>query len=551
MIDNAVSQSRPSYIERWGSCAHGLIHYYSATPVKADVTQLSKSQIKIVTHGGKVFYPFAGSTEKYTVYKYGALRMSSTLYQHPLAAMHSEDEHGRDWSGYALISNTILTRISGIKTKHRDLYPVSPDDNGAAVYCGGESRLLMYGFPSGELPNGEPIGATGTALRPATHSSPDGRVQISATPPSAWYDPMGSVNVIYKYTYSGSWPNMQRYGEEVSGANDSDLYYYTSGISKKLVRDTVRPQINVCYSQALDTTFKVKEVINNNPFTADDSHRKETLTSLVSATVDNTGAISALKLIAYTEAKYTASASLTGSITTSAGDASDCATAQQPSGWVLYDGSSMSYTDTSGYVSVTQESTKLSGWGGVSEFVLDRTTTSSTVTNRYEGDGTLDGYSNDTSTNESVAMTMMFDGDPVSHGIPNPNITAGFTSSVVGAPWPMTDISGTYQLWWVHAQGTNYLAGGDVALVRVFMYRYSGDMYALAVGVAKGNINKVGNRYVFTMTSGSVKIGSVFAHGQHHAGTHTTSDVQPSLYGAANPKTGQIVRDMEYPVMYI
>ncbi len=551
MIDNAVSQSIPSYIDRWGSCTHGLIHYYSSTPVTEGVTQLNKNEIKIVTHGGKVFYPFSGSTDQYTVYKYSAETLTCRLYQHPLSEIHTEDEHGRDWSGYALISSAVFTQINGIKTPHYNAYPVTPDDNAIAVYCGSDARVRTYGFPNPEEPDGVSIVSSGEPYRPATYSSTDGKVQITATPPLTWTDPLGSSNLIFKYTYSGSWPEIHRTGEALTGVNDADLYYYTSGVAKTLKRDTARPQIGVCYPEAADTSFKVKEIIDDDPFAADDSHRKETLTSLVDAAVDNDGNISVLKVVSFSESKYSASVSLTGSISAVAGGASDCATAQQPSGWYRYIGSSMSYTDTSSSVSSTHESTTLSGWGGTSEFVLDRATVSEHVTDSYEGDGTLEGYSYETSITDNVDTTMMFDGSAVDHGILNPDVTSGFTSTVKDMPWSAFDITSTYQMWWVYTQGTWYTDGGDVALVRVFKYRYSGDMHALAVGVAKGNISKIGNDYFFTMTSVSVKIGGVFAHGQYHAGSNTVNDAHPSLYGASNPKTGQIVRDMSYPVMYI
>src|SRR5690606_8736545 len=123
MFDNPIDQNAPAKVERFGVCVHGLIHFATTREPANGVISADKKDVKIVTNGGKIFYPFVGSTDKYNIYVAQTENTKCFLFQHPSAQMFAEDENGRDWSGYAVLhEGGISLRIDGVKRINLDRF---------------------------------------------------------------------------------------------------------------------------------------------------------------------------------------------------------------------------------------------------------------------------------------------------------------------------------------------------------------------------------------------------------------------------------------------
>lgn len=557
MFDHPLSQYAPSEIERFGVSLHGLVHFYTNQPIES-INTARRQDIKIVTNGGKVFYPLADNLTNYTFFfSDGSPVGRSVLYHHPLAVMELEDEiTGVDWSGYALINDLTPTTFSGLKTPLFSGYPVTPDDNSVAFYSNGSTaRRMLREWPSGSSLSEEAIVTkTGELIIGSfTSASPDGRKQIIIFP-SFWDNPLSTTNRLTLTSYSGAWPDIAAHTEYIENVNEQDISYVSDGNRKTITIDSRPPDISTCYENAADLSFKTKTENTPNESSPDNSVREEINKTLLTASIANDGTISPLKLIHRRYSTVAKSRSLTGSISAEEfDDANDfCKTALQPTGWHRYKGTLMVYTATGEDTGTEDYSITLDGWGGVSEYRRDLYSKNTDTRIVRDGSGTMDEYS-DVSTVETVnTLSIDFEGGAIEHGITKPQITGAWFTSVAGIPWQAFDFNTTYDYIWVHEEGSSYNDdGSNVALIRVYLHRYSVDMYALAYGIAKGTITDEEFGKKFNISSTEVKIGSVFSHGRFHAGSFTSEDIIQKTFGASNPKTGEIVRDMPYPVIYI
>lgn len=557
MFDHALSQYAPSKIERFGVSRHGLVHFYTNKPIE-NTNTARRQDIKIVTNGGKVFYPLAGNLTNYTFFFNDSIPIGrSVLYQHPLAVMELEDDvTGVDWSGYALINDLIPTMFSGLKAPLYSGYPVTPDDNSVAFYSNGStaSRMLRE-WPSGSsLPEEAIVTKTGELISGSlTAASPDGRKQIIVFP-SFWDDPLGTTNRLTLTSYSGVWPDVFAHTEYITGVNEQDITYVSDENRKTITIDSRPPDISTCYENAADLSFKTKTENTPNAGSPDNSVREEISKTLLTASISNDGTIYPLKLIHRSYSTVAKSRSLTGSISAEEfDDANDfCKTDLQPTGWHRYKGTLMVYTATGEDIGTEDYSIKIDGWGGVSEYRRDLYSKNTDTQIVRDGSGTMDEYSNVTTVETINTLLINFEGVAIDHGITKPQITGAWFTSIAGNPWESFNYNKTYDYIWVHEEGSSYNDdGSNVALIRVYLHQYSADMFSLAYGIAKGTITDEEFGKKFNVTSTEIKIGAVFSHGSYKAGSFSSTEIVQKTFGASNPKTGEIVRDMPYPVIYI
>lgn len=554
MFDNPVDQSLPSVIERFGSCVHGLIHYYTDRQKVGEFIPAVMKDIKIVTNGGKVFYPFAENNTAYNIYAGDNPGRKSFLFQHPLASMELEDENGIDWSGYAVQHLSVPVWFRGIPMVYSDLLPFSPDDNSVAILASKQRcQRAVLKWPTGEIVEDDGV-VTKTGIDSGNGDiySANGRYRTYVlTLP--WYASKNTDNQILVIAYSGSWPNVFAHSYTVPGVNYRKLERLTDGVVRNLFVDSRNPVANACIRPEPSLEFKTREEITYSEFVPDHFTQEEINTTLITADIDNSGNLSHLKLTHTETSSRDRSINLSGSISVATGDATDCATTSQPAGWVWYDGTKQSYTSTSSIIEESSFEVKLHGYGGLSIYRREVSYSDYTSTYVSNGEGTLAESINETSAESSSTITFTLDGVDIPHGIANPSIDTAYTSTrISGLPFSVVSVSNTYEYLFISSEGDGVYSGSDIAVLRVFMYRYSGDMYSLAYGLARGYMTpRTDGGYHFNMASQTLKIGSVFAHGRFHDGYYSTDDLSAKLFGASNPKTGEIVRDMPYPVIYI
>lgn len=556
MFDHALSQYAPSKIERFGVCLHGLVHFYTNKPIE-NINTARRRDIKIVTNGGKVFYPLASDLTNYTFFFNESAPIGKTvLYQHPLAVMELEDEiTGMDWSGYALINALTATTFPGLKVPLYSGYPVTPDDDAVSFYSNGSAaRRILREWPNGSYDQGAVVTKTGQLkIGSFTTASPDGRKQIIVYP-SFWDDPLSTTNRLTLTSFSGIWPDITAHTEYIENVNEQDITYTSDSNRKTITLDCRPPDISTCYEVAADLSFKTKTENTPDEISPDNSVREEINKTLLTASISNDGVISPLKLIHRDYSTGAKTRSLTGSISAEEfDDANDfCKTALQPTGWHRYKGTLMVYTAISEGIGTSDYSIAIDGWGGRSEYrsVLYSKSTSTQVVR--DGSGTMAEYSDVTTIDTVSTLTIDFEGAAIDHGIAKPQITGAWFTSIAGNPFGSFDINRTYDYMWVHEEGSNYNDdGSNVALIRVYLHQYSADMFSLACGIAKGTITDEEFGKKFNVTSTEIKIGAVFSHGSYKAGSFSSTEIVQKTFGASNPKTGEIVRDMPYPVIYI
>lgn len=558
MFDHALSQYAPSRIERFGVRLHGLVHYYTDQPIQ-NINSARKRDIKVVTNGGKTFYPFENDQTNYSFFYIEGTPIGKTvLYQHPLAVMEQENgETGEDWSGYALINNLIPVYITGMKGPQYNGYPVTLDDQAMAVYANGAKALsFLLEWPSGSgLPDEVDVNKTGEPIiGTVTSTSPDGRKHIIVYP-SFWDDALSGTNHLTLINYSGVWPNVNAHVEYIENVNESSTTLITDGNKKTIQLDCRPPDIGACYMPAADLSFKTVTINESVPSSfADNTDLEKINKTLISASVSNDGAIAHLKLIYRLHQFGSKTQSLTGSIAAEEfDDANDfCKTDLQPTGWHRYKGSMISYTETSITTGGEDYSIAIEGWEGVSEYIRNLYSKITSTTVRVDGFGTMEQNS-EVSTVESInTLSIEFEGVAIDHGIAKPQITDASFTAIAGNPFVDLGYNKTYEYIWVYESGSRYDEdGSNVALIKVYLHQYSADMFSLACGIAKGTITDEEFGKKFNVTSKQLRIGSVFSHGRYHAGSFIGDDIVNSTFGASNPKTGEIVRDMPYPVVYI
>src|SRR5690606_27021257 len=97
------------------------------------------------------------------------------------------------------------------------------------------------------------------------------------------------------------------------------------------------------------------------------------------------------------------------------------------------------------------------------------------------------------SSSETLDITL--DGMVIDHGISNPQISGAYNHSFkTGLPFGTFGINSSYEWLFITETGSGVYDGGVIALLRVFMYRYNGDMYALACGIARGYAVEITDR---------------------------------------------------------
>lgn len=554
MFDSPVDQYAPSALERHGIARHGLVHFHTTAPFAAGSAQANRRDVRLVTNGGKVFYPFAGINMPYTISVHLARLMRSNVYRHPLAEMHAEDEDGNDWSGYAIVYDvTPPLFLSGMKTLFRSMGPFTPDDNGMAIYArsSGSCYRLVTSWPNGGDYQTGVATATGSYQSgQVTARSPNGRFYIIAQRPR-WDDPRGGVANINRVSLTGSWPEVNAHGDSVPAGNEYNNHYVSNSQIRTLSPDGGFPLAGVCIHPEPSASFNVKETLTTNHSAPDEQLSEITYTTLVDAVVDNSGSVDSVKLTVFNRKTRSRSVGMSGSVTVVAGDASQCATSQTPDGWVYYDGTSRSYTATESIVGTGDTTITLAGYGGSSSYNQTSLGTFNSVTNVVTGRGTLQANVNETTAVDTKELSITFDGVVVQHGVTKPNIESAYGKEIGGFDVMQVSPADLIENIWLIGAGNSLYDGSTVALVKVFLHWYSGDMVALACYTATGTISQVAGADIFTATSKSLRIGGVFAHGSFTSGSYVTEEVSKELFGASNPKTGEIVRDMIYPVAYV
>lgn len=553
MFDHALSQYMPGEIERWGSCRHGVIHYVAQNIVPGPNT-LKKSDIKIVTRGGKVFYPFPDDPASFIFFYNPGARLSmpvSALYQHPLSADEIEDRDGFDWSGYAIIHSTVPAWISGVHTKILSSYPITPDDNSLAVYDSyGVNRLVLM-HPSGTDRQTESLLTDGNAKGSVSTISPDGRYHL-AVAAADWWDPKAQKNRSILTKYTGSWPEMSRTSEHITDPNDVDLVFNTSGRRKRIEIDSVTPPLG-CYEEEPDLNFRATTYLDPATSDSDEYFRHETLTSALAAVVSNAGDVDFLNLIYTSREQRARSLSLGGSISVDIGDADVCKkNSNDTTSYTNVIGAKQSSAETSESVGSSLFSVEISGWGGESRFSQNIESRINWSSTRVRGIGTMSDESmSDESVSTLHAETFVFDGIQIDCGVEQAQSVPAWGSNVKNQPIHSSGFFDSFLFLWVYSSGGSHTDGSPVALLRVYLCEYSADMYALAVAVARGYIVPDDTGGTFHTVSENTYVGSVFSHGRYTPGQHVYDHVNPVLLGASNPKTGQVLRDTPYPVIFI
>lgn len=559
MFDNPIDQNTPSIPERFGVCVHGLIHFVTTREPVIGVISADKKDVKIVTNGGKIFYPFVGSTDKYNIYVEQTENTKCFLFQHPSAQMFAEDENGRDWSGYAVLhEGGIALSIDGVKLINLDRFPLVPDSSGEddprlAVFAGSRScyRYVLE-WPEGDYEEEGVVTNTGLYPIKMTVFSSDGRYRARPiTRP--WHQSIIDNNHIRMAKISGIWPDIEVNTYDADGVD----YYKIERISdsqRKVIKiDSRAPLAGVCIHPVPDLSFRYTETLADDQYTPDHYTQEEINTTLLTCDVLNDGSLNHLTLTVRQYSDFDRAVSVSGSISTAAGDASGCATQETPDGWVLYDGAKQSYAVTEKRTGSDSFEVTVSGFGGESKYVRSAATTYNSSNYVSVGSGTMSENIDEFEQSSSETLDITLDGMVIDHGISNPQISGAYNHSFkTGLPFGTFGINSSYEWLFITETGSGVYDGGVIALLRVFMYRYNGDMYALACGIARGYAVEITDReYHFELISQELKIGSVFSHGRHHEGSYTGDDVGALLFGASNPKTGEIVRDMPYPAIYI
>lgn len=559
MFDNPICQHAPSVIERFGVCTHGLIHYVTSSPSVGGVTAADKKDIKIVTNGGKTFYPFLGSIEKYNIYE-TARSSKSYLFQHPDAIIEAEDIDGIDWSGYAIMhTNTVDVQFYGIKDIPLDMFPFVPDANGLedprlAIYSSSYScARYVLEWAGGTSKRDGIVTNTGFPPTVATVYSEDGRYRARPiTLP--WEDSVNENNFIRMAYVSGVWPNVTVNTYDVDGVNYHNIDRVSDDKVKTIKVESRQPLTGLCTNPIPSLTFEVSESFTIDPNLPDNFTQEEINTTLITCTVDTVGVLDHLKLTVRDYKDRTTDKTVTGSISVDEGDSSECVPpGGDPSEWVIYDGAKQSYTSAENITGAEIFEVKLHGFGGESKYSRETSSYYNSSIYTSVGTGTMEENVSESTVDGGGSLTLLFDDVEIIYAITDARIGTAYGSLFkTGLPFNIATISDTYEWLFIYENGSSVYDGGVIALLRVFMYRYSGDMYALAYGLAKGYATQIApDEYHFNVISQELKIGSVFSHGRHHAGSYTGDDVGALLFGASNPKTGEIVRDMPYPAIYI